>query len=919
MLKYLSRVRDHVWLAVVLGAAFSVAANAQTDMAGLRAEFAAPPADAKPMVRWWWFGPAVVKPEIAHELDQMHAAGIGGVELAAEYPLALDDPSKGILNLRYGSPEYVDMLHFANDHATALGMRVDLTLGSGWPYGGPNIPIDLAAGKLRVVAVPLPSPESALPKLNEGDSFIAAFVANGTPQHYDAATAQRVSGDVLPNALQPSSGAVPQVELFFFSSHTRQQVKRAANGGEGFVLDHMSKAAIETYLNTRGDALLGGFSAKPPYAIFSDSLEVYGSDWTKDLPSEFVRRRGYDLIPYLPELAEGESEKADSVRHDWGQTLSDLVRDNYLRPMAEYAAAHATRFRSQTYGAPAVTLMDEHIPQLPEGEGPQWHEFSFTRWASSANHVYGNKITSAETWTWLHSPAFRATPLDMKAEADRMFIEGVNQIVGHGFPYSAPGVEEPGWSLYAAAALNAHNPWWPVMPDVMRYLQRVSWAMRQGAPANDVAILLPEDDAQAAFKLGHVSVTDEMHKRITPEIMGAVLDNGYNLDYIDLAAVTQRGLHYPVVVVPPMERMPLSGVRALQSYVATGGKLIFLGQTPDRAAGLADAADTPAVQGGISELLRKSQHVTDTSELAHALLKTLRPDADLGDAGGKVGFIHRHLENADIYFFANTTPTQISFPVRVRAQHREMEWWDADTGDAVRAHVGDTLTLAPYGSRLVVLYDDGTAAGPAMPTNFVASQQPAVLLKNWTLSFPGSAGSPVLPTEYNAQDTLWTDAKATQFYSGEVSYTTTFHSPRLNPGQHAELRFAPSRPVPDTQPPNAPGMRAWLDPPIREAAVVLLNGKRVGDLWHPPYSIDVTSALHAGDNTLELRVFNTAINELAGQPPRNYTALRAKYGDRFQMQGMDNLKPVPSGIRGPVQIVYGTEVRQEARNTSEVQ
>lgn len=102
-------------------------------------------------------------------------------------------------------------------------------------------------------------------------------------------------------------------------------------------------------------------------------------------------------------------------------------------------------------------------------------------------------------------------------------------------------------------------------------------------------------------------------------------------------------------------------------------------------------------------------------------------------------------------------------------------------------------------------------------------------------------------------------------------------------------------------------MRAWLDPPIREAAEVFVNGKHVSDLWHPPYEIDVTSDTRSGENSLELRVFNTAINELAGQPPRDYTALKAKYGDRFQMQDMNDLQPVPSGIRGPVQIVFGTE------------
>src|SRR5580698_2920421 len=108
------------------------------------------------------------------------------------------------------------------------------------------------------------------------------------------------------------------------------------------------------------------------------------------------------------------------------------------------------------------------------------------------------------------------------------------------------------------------------MHDVTTYLQRVSWALRQGEPANDVALLLPEDDAQAAFRPGHVSVTAEMRERITSDLMGAILDNGYNVDYIDLAAIEQRGLHNPIVVVPRTERMPLRGVRALEAYVAGG-------------------------------------------------------------------------------------------------------------------------------------------------------------------------------------------------------------------------------------------------------------------------------------------------------------------------------------------------------------
>ncbi|HEV2576975.1 MAG TPA: glycosyl hydrolase [Acidobacteriaceae bacterium] len=910
--KHRCQILRYVFAAALCGACAS-AGVAQPSIQQLRAEFASPPADARPMVRWWWFGPAVVKPEIARELDVMHAAGIGGVELAAEYPLALDDPAKGILNLRYGSPEYVDDLKFANEHARGLGMRVDLTLGSGWPYGGPNIPIDLASGKLRAAEVALPGNGSELPKLAAGESFIAAFVANGRVGEFDAKSARRVPGDAMPAELARAEGAGQQVELFFISSHTRQQVKRAAFGGEGYVLDHMSRQAIKHYQQTTGDDLLGGFSGQPPYSIFSDSLEVYGADWTKGLPAEFARRRGYDLIPHLPELVQGGTPEAESVRRDWGLTLSELVRDNYLRPMAEYATAHATKFRSQTYGQPPVTLSDEHIAQLPEGEGPQWHAFSFTRWASSANHVYGNRITSAETFTWLHSPAWRATPLDMKAEADCMFLEGVNQIIGHGFPYSAPGVAEPGWSLYAAAALNDHNPWWPVMHDVTAYIQRISWAMRQGEPANDVALLLPEDDAQAAFRPGHASVTDEMHTRISSDLMGAILNTGYNVDYVDLAAAEDRGLHYPIVVVPPTERMPLSGVRILQAYVAGGGKLVFLGQTPSRAGGLADAGDTPAVASGVRELLQKAIHVETTGELASALPRLLKPDMELGAAGGNVGFLHRHLSDADIYFFANTTAEPVSFPVRVRSGYREAEWWDTDGGRAERAELGEPVTLPAYGSRLLVLSNGAGGSGAPAMTRFVPDSGSAIKLADWSVTFPGSRGSAAQPTLQNVSDTLWTDNAATKFYSGEARYTTQFHVDSLKTGEHVRLQFASGEPVRDNRPPGSPGMRAWLDPPIHEAAEVFVNGNHVGDLWHPPYEIDVTSATHSGENTLELRVFNTAINELAGQPPRDYTSLKAKYGDRFQMQDMNNLQPVPSGIRGPVQIVFGTETPESSR------
>jgi len=896
-------------------------ASAQ-DTAALRAGFLNPPDDAKPMMRWWWFGPAVVKPELEKELESMHDAGIGGVEIQPVYPLMLDDPAKGILNLRYLSPEFLDDVSFVNRKARALGMRVSITLGSGWPYGGPGTTLALAAGKLEVIQIPVRNSQAATPKLPEGDSVIAAFLVKGDEKSFDPATARRFD----PNGAPPVA-AEGETALYFISSHTRQQVKRAAYGAEGYVLDHFSRAAIDEHIADVAEPLLNAFGDQPPSSVFSDSLEVYGADWTAKFPEEFKKRRGYDIVPHLPELVAGGTIQAGSVRHDWGETLSELIRENYLEPLAEFAAAHGTLFRSQTYGDPAVTLADEATPQLIEGEGPQWRDFSYARWATSAGHLYGRNVISAETWTWLHSPAFRATSLDVKAEADRMFLIGVNQFVGHGWPYSPPAAGEPGWAFYAAAVFNAHNPWFPVMPDVMRYLTRASWLLRQGKPANDVAILLPEDDAQAAFTPGHVAVTDEMQKRITPELMGAILDAGYNVDYIDAATIDKLGtIPYPILVIPPTERIPLAVYKKVQAYANAGGKVFGIGQSPWFAPGLMDQKDNAAIRTISTSLFAsggKGVYLLSIHGLKKRLHKALAPDFDvLGPVEG-LGFIHRRLANADIYFVANMENEPLETMVRFRAARKYVEMWEPDSGQIIysgKLSRRIPVTLAPYESRILVFSDAAPQAPIAAPAPAHEAEL-ADLSGGWNLRFPDSQ-----TTSVGALGS-WTEISGRQNYSGEATYTRSF-TLAAAPATHQQLflDFGEGTPITEGHPLDLNGLRALfgigritpnvdshaavshgihalLDPPIREAAIIYINGQRAGSLWHPPYRIDISKLVHAGQNQIEVRVYNTAINELTGQPPHDYTALYAKYGKRFEPQDMDNLKPVPSGIIGTVRLI----------------
>ena len=428
---------------------------------------------------------------------------------------------------------------------------MDITLGSGWPFGGPHIPITEAAGHLRVDRIAIPAAAGAasvaMPHIGAGEQLLAIFAAKSIDgKRFASEGLARLNPPSGPRVVAPAG---TNMVLFFIASRTGQQVKRAALGAEGFVLDHYSRVAIEDHLKIVGDRLMTAFGDKPPYSVFSDSLEVYGSDWTGDLPVEFNKRRGYDLIALLPALVDGfdgllNGRAAADIRHDWGLTLTELCNERYLTPIRDWAHKNGTLFRSQTYGIPPVALSSNALVDLPEGEhGPNWRTFSAARWAASASHLYGRPVTSSETWTWLHSPVFRATPLDMKAEADLHFLQGINQLVGHGWPYSPEQAGEPGWRFYAAAVFNHHNPWWQVMPDISRYLQRISALLRLGTPANDVALYLPTHDAYAQFKAGgRVSVDQAMDALLEPQVIPQILDAGYNFDFIDDAAIATVGI-----------------------------------------------------------------------------------------------------------------------------------------------------------------------------------------------------------------------------------------------------------------------------------------------------------------------------------------------------------------------------------------
>ncbi|TDD22933.1 glycoside hydrolase [Kribbella turkmenica] len=620
----------------------------------VRRGFRAPPGDGRVMMRWWWFGPSVDQRELERQLRAMAAAGLGGVEAAFVYPMSSVDAP-------FGSDKFLRDVGFAARTAHELGLRFDLTLGSGWSFGGGHVPPELAARRLtwdrreigaEAYDVPVAEPWP-------GDQVVAAFVGEGSagvPSAYDEVA-------VSNGMIRVPAGNGPREVLVATSRLTGQNVKRAAAGAEGPVLDHYSAAAAEQHLRAVAEPLLAAATPGLVGSVFCDSLEVYQADWTPDLPAEFERRRGYDLLPRLWELLTGR----DRVRIDFYRTLSELYEENFVAVCRRWAAEHGVPFRIQSYGEPPATMSSYRHADLFEGEGWGWTRLPETRWASSAANTYGRPVVSAEAWTWVHSPSFRATPLDLKGEAHEHFLSGVNQLIGHGWPYSPSGQPGVGWIFYAAGALDDRNPWWPVAPDLFGYLHRVSWLLQQGTPVRPVKVYVPASDAYAA---GTLNLYRAARRLIGDDIPRIIRESGLDFDLIDDDATTVVDpAAVGLVVVPGGATVPGETRRWLEAVIAAGGVV-----TEDLA-GLADQLPAPL------------------------------PD--------DVGIVHRRLDDGDVYFVANTGNRTRTFTLAESTAER----WDPVTGSTTPISPAE-VTLSPYEAAVLVPASVTAADDPVVDVPF---------------------------------------------------------------------------------------------------------------------------------------------------------------------------------------------------------
>lgn len=827
---------------------------------------------AKAGTRWWWLGSAVDEANLRWSQQEYASHGLGAVEITPIYGVQ----GNGQNNIPFLSPQWMKMLRLCEEEGRRQGIQVDMNCGTGWPFGGPEVPLSEAACKVVVVDTVVSA--SRLPALR----------LQAPPRERDRAR-------LLVQRDYPTSVRGQRRVIALFQSRTLQRVKRAAPGGEGWVIDHFDSLAVAHYLQ-RFDSAFAASGTPWPATFFNDSYEVYGADWTPTLLAEFARRRGYRLEDHLPEFVDGNPR----VIADYRETLSDLLLKNFTEQWAAWAHSHGVQVRNQAHGSPANLIDIYAAVDIPEIEGFGLTDFgikglrtdagntrrndsdlSMLKYAPSAAHITGKPLASSETFTWL-TEHFRTSLSQMKPDLDLMFCAGVNRVFFHGTCYSPQSAPWPGWHFYASVDMSPTNTIWRDAPGLLSYIERCQRYLQWGQPDNDFLVLLPVRDMwqrDTRHRLMQFDIHSMAHR--APEFIRAILtidSLGFDCDYISERYLlsttyaggclrTAAGTTYRALVLPDDYLVSNALQQHLDSLRAQGA---------------------PIVRGlSATELSRYAQSEALKSRFR---LKMIRRRNPLG--------YH--------YFIVNLTPEDLHQSVPLARECSDACWYDPLTGERYAARFSENGldVVLRSGQSLILQTFDAPQGGcrqlperPYMMGHTYGRDGQHVRTCSeirldelpWTLRFDSTCvPRPASVYQLERIGTWERLDDTTQQLMGTGIYECAFEIPTE----------------------KASCSECVLDlGDVRESARVWLNGYDLGCCWAVPFVLAVpTSCLRAGINNLRIEVTNLPANRIA-ELDRQQVPWR-----RFEEINMVNLQykkssyagwqPVPSGLIGPIRLMF---------------
>ena len=774
------------------------------------AQWPTPQQEAKAGTRWWWLGSAVDKENLQWTMQQYAEHGIGAVEITPLYGVQDNQAN----NIPYLSDKWMEMLRKVQQNGKDMGIEIDMATGTGWPFGGPWVPLEESA--CRVV-------------------FVERDIVNGVTPDFSLTGKEAVNSKLDRIVAYNKEGKMVDLNakeavkaIAVYIKYGVMKVKRAAPGGEGLVIDHFDRKAVANYLRYIEQAFERTHTPYP-HTFFNDSYEVAEATWTPTLFQEFQQRRGYQLEEHLPQLISGDVK----VVSDYRETLGDLLLENFTQQWTAWAHSHGAITRNQAHGSPANLIDCYAAVDIPEIEGFGLSDFgikglrtdpgktrkndsdySMFKYAPSAAHICGKPYTSSETFTWL-TEHFRTSLSQLKPDLDLMFCAGVNHMFFHGTCYSPQNDPWPGWKFYASIDMSPTNSIWRDAPYFMQYVERCQSFLQKGQPDNDFLVYLPIRDMWKKNP-GKLLMQFSIHAmgKLAPEFISSILAidrAGFDCDYIsdrllakvslkDNRLVTEGGTSYRAIIIP------------------TGTTI------------------TPSLK---KELDRLSPYVI-YGEDASAMARFAKPETMKTQFHLKA--IRRKTAEGWHYFIANLTPNDMEADVPLAVDFKGATLFNPMNGDITPATINDgKVHLTLRSGESIILQTSNTPSVPYAVEIPQPTGQTITLSGPWTLSFTEEAPKVSGTFRLEKAQTWETLSQEAAVTMGTGVYTTTLKLTKQQARQHWMIDLGD----------------------VRESARVYINGQFVGCAWAVPFVLDCRNTLKKGNNEIRIEVTNLPANRIA--------------------------------------------------------
>ncbi len=871
----------------------------------------------RPWSRWWWLGSAVDEPNLTNLLTQYYNAGLGGVEICPIYGVK----GYGKKFIDFLSPEWMKMLEHTTLVADKLGFGVDMTAGTGWPFGGPNVTDKNASVSVLLEQYKVAETEkfsARVPKDSKAQLEYLLAVSNA---------GRRIElTDKVVNGQLDWTAPEGQWAIYEVSIKTPiQKVKRAAPGGEGYVLDPYSVQAIDDYLSDF-DKAFEGFKGKMPRCFFHDSFEYYNATWTADFFDKFKSLRGYDLRDRLEALfGDGPDEIVSRVKCDYRQTLSDL-HIAYVKLWTQWSHTCNSLTRNQAHGAPANLIDLYAAADIPETEifrSVDEQQIPMLKFASSAAHLNGKTLTSSESFTWLKEH-FQTSFADVKPATDFLFLAGVNHIFFHGIPYSPNEAPWPGWQFYASVNFGPQGGLWHDLPAYNAYVTRCQSILQSGKPDNNILLYMPifdfwHNERNLTMPFTVHNQAEWLYKSFFYDAAMTLWNKGYTFDEVSDSFLAQANClngkillgenEYNVIVIARCNLIPAATMQKLVQLAGSGATILFEQSLPADVPGLSNLDErhtelkeilsrikfSPASNPQIQQAtLDKGRLMCgELEEMLNSLNLPREPAVDAG-----IRFVRRSHPEGYHYFFVNRSDCSLDQWISLGRPAKSAVLMDPLFSDSIGLAELRTkscltqvyLQLQPGQSIILRTFTDKQVQGPKW--QYTHSEDKEVLIDGtWDVTFID--GGPDLPQDCRMKKLIsWTeldDSKA-KCFAGTARYRIEFNKPV----QKAD---------------------DWvLDlGRVCESAGISLNGRALGTLWCEPFQYRIGEYLHPGKNVFEIEVTNLAANRIRNMDRRG---VNWKYFYDINVVNVD-YRPFDasgwplrdSGLLGPVRLIPQNKIQ----------